>query len=307
MEPKLVVVGSVAYDHVETPWETIAEVLGGSATHFSLASELLVHTGVVAVVGDDFKKSDWQRMEHRGIDLTGLKRTEGLTFRWGGRYDEHLKERTTLFTHLNVFAQFSPEIPAEYRDAPYIFLANIDPDLQHLVLDQVNNPKWVGLDSMNFWITGKKESLVRLLARVHTFFLNDSEAFELTGFRDAFRAAAAIRAMGPKVVVLKKGEHGSVLFVGDEVFSVPALVLPEVKDPTGAGDTYAGGMAGTLARLDDLSPEAMHFAAVVGTCLSSMCVEQFGPDGPCSSDLEALNRRLELFDRQVRHSGRRIS
>lgn len=306
MDPRLVVVGSVAYDSVETPTEKADDVLGGSASHFALASQLLAPTGVVAVVGDDFHPSDLQRLVARGVDVRGLSTLPGKTFRWGGRYDEHLKERTTLFTDLNVFADFRPELPEAYRDAPYLFLANIDPDLQSAVLDQCHNPKWVGLDTMNFWIRGKRESLVKLLPRVHSLFLNDSEAYDLTGHRDVTRAAHAIQKMGTPVIVLKKGEHGSILFVKDQVYVVPALVLPKVKDPTGAGDTYAGGMAGTLARLDDTSPDALRFAAVVGTCMSSMCVESFGPDGACAADLSRLNERLEWYERQVRHPSRRL-
>ncbi len=306
MEPRLVVVGSVAYDHVETPHHSVEEVLGGSAAHFSLASQLLVPTGVVAVVGDDFLGSDMQRLVNRGVDIRGLTTMPGETFRWGGRYDFDLKERTTLYTHLNVFADFRPELPLAYRNTPYLFLANIDPDLQLAVLEQCNAPKWIGLDTMNFWIHGKRESLLKLLPKVHSLFLNDSEAYELTGHRDVIRAARAIQEMGTPAVFLKKGEHGSILFVEDQIFVVPALVLPDVCDPTGAGDTYAGGMAGTLARLDDLSPDALRFAAVVGTCMSSLCVQSFGPDGPCSTDLATLNERLDWYNRQVHFKGRRL-
>lgn len=306
MNPRLVVVGSVAYDHVETPKHQIEEVLGGSAAHFSLASQLLVPTGVVAVVGEDFEATDMQRLVRRGVDIRGLTTLPGKTFRWGGRYDADLKERTTLYTHLNVFAEFTPTLPEAYRNAEYLFLANIDPELQLSVLEQVSSPKWIGLDTMNFWIQGKRDSLLKLLPRVHSLFLNDSEAYELTGHRDVVRAARAIQQMGTPVVVLKKGEHGSILFVNDDIYVVPALVLPNVCDPTGAGDTYAGGMAGTLARLDDLSPDALRFAAVVGTCMSSLCVEHFGPDGPCAADLPTLNKRLEWYERQVQYKSRQL-
>ncbi|MBM4355823.1 MAG: sugar kinase [Deltaproteobacteria bacterium] len=293
--PNLVVVGSVAYDSIETPSRSEPDVLGGSATYFSLAASHLARPGVVAVVGQDFRKDHVTLLQDHGIRLDGLETAAGETFRWGGRYDKDLKERDTLFTHLNVFAQFSPRIPQAFRDAPYLFLANIDPDLQHQVLDQCTSPRWVACDTMNFWITGKLDSLLRLLPKIDALFLNDSEAFELTGHRNLLQAARWIQARGPATAVIKKGEHGAILVSRDQVFAVPAFLLDSVADPTGAGDTFAGGMASALAALDDTSPDALRYAAAMGTVMASFCVEDFGPFRLARLTREEIAQRLRRY------------
>lgn len=292
---QVLVVGSVAYDSIETPTRKEADVLGGSAVYFSLAANPMVKADIVAVVGEDFEPRHRALLAEKGIGLEGLETATGKTFRWGGVYDKHLKDRDTLFTHLNVFSTFSPVVPESYAQAPYLFLANIDPDLQHQVLDQCQAPRWVACDTMNFWIHGKHDSLMKLLPRVNALFLNDSEAFDLTGFRNLPAAARWIQDKGPKTVVIKKGEHGAVLFINDEIFSAPALPLQDVMDPTGAGDSFAGGMVGAIASLDDTSPEALRFAAVVGTCTASFCVQDFGPGRLSSMTRTALQERIQQY------------
>lgn len=298
--PNLVVVGSVAYDSIETYARAEQDVLGGSATYFSLASQVLAPTGIVAVVGNDFKNEHRNLLAARGVDLSGLVTETGETFRWGGKYDDELKDRETLFTLLNVFADFSPRLPEGYKGAPYIFLANIDPDLQLEVLKQCTAPKFVALDTMNFWIQGKLDSLLQLLPRIDAIFINDTEAFELTGQRNLLLAARWIHEHGTPIAVIKKGEHGAVIIAGDDVLVVPAFLLTDVADPTGAGDSFAGGMVGALARLDDLSADALRTAAAVGTIAASFCVEEFGPGRLANLDLATVQGRLTEFWSRIR-------
>lgn len=293
--PKLIVVGSVAYDSIETPDMAQEDVLGGSATYFSLAANVLAPTGIVAVVGDDFNPDHKALLDGKGINTAGLKTAAGKTFRWGGRYDVHLKERDTLFTDLNVFADFKPRLPESYRSAPYIFLANIDPDLQLEVLSQCTGPKWVACDTMNFWIQGKRESLLKLLPKIDALFLNDSEAHELTGYWNTVAAARWIQERGPQTAVIKKGEHGAIVISGDRHIVAPAFLLDDVADPTGAGDTFAGGMVGALAGLDDTSQESMRLAAAVGTVTASYCCQEFGPGRLTGLTRDTINRRLQLY------------
>ncbi len=293
--PNLVVVGSVAYDSIETDAQAQKDVLGGSATYFSLASRVLAPTGIVAVIGDDFKAEHKSLLANRGVDLAGLETAPGETFRWGGRYDSELKDRETLFTLLNVFADFSPKMPAGYRNAPYVFLANFDPELQLEVLNQCTGPRFVACDTMNFWIQGKLEPLLQLLPRIDALFLNDTEAYELTGQRNLLLAARWIQDHGTPIAVIKKGEHGAVIITRDDIVVVPAFLLPDVSDPTGAGDSFAGGMVGALARLDDTSPDALRLAAAVGTITASYCVQEFGPGRLASLDLAAIQERLATY------------
>lgn len=298
--PNLVVVGSVAYDSIKTPTQDEKDVLGGSATYFSIASSVLVPTGVVAVVGDDFKPQHRTLLESRNVNLDGLETATGETFRWGGVYDKHLKDRETLFTNLNVFADFQPKLPESYKNVPYVFLANIDPDLQNAVLQQCTAPKWVACDTMNFWIHGKRESLLRLLPKIDALFLNDSEAFDLTGYRSLPDAAQWIADHGTPISVIKKGEHGAIIFSKDDVYAAPALPLRNVIDPTGAGDTFAGGMVAAIARLDQVTPEALRMAASVGTCTASFCIQSFGPSALTQMNREGLNERLEMYKNLTR-------
>lgn len=298
--PNLIVVGSVAYDSIETDARAEKDVLGGSATYFSLASRVLVDTGIVAVIGEDFKVEHKALLADRGVDLAGLESAAGETFRWGGKYDSELKDRETLFTLLNVFADFSPKMPADYKDAPYLFLANIDPDLQLAVLNQCTGPKFVACDTMNFWIQGKLDSLMQLLPRIDALFLNDTEAYELTGHRNLLLAAKWIQDHGTPIAVIKKGEHGAVIITKDDVIVVPAFLLADVADPTGAGDSFAGGMVGALARLDDTSPDALRLAAAVGTITASYCVQEFGPGRLADLDMAAIQERLATYWDRIR-------
>ena len=271
----VLVVGSVAYDSVETPKGRVDNALGGSATFFSTAASLFTRPSLVAVVGEDFREEDVRYLRSRDIDLEGLQTVPGRTFRWGGRYHTSMNNRDTLFTELNVFESFSPELPESYRDAKYVFLGNIAPELQLRVLDQVKEPRFVACDTMNFWISGQRDALVRLLSNVDALVINDEEALQLSGAATVLSAAAKIQEMGPRVVIIKRGEHGALMFNEDDTFYTPAYPLESVVDPTGAGDTFAGGLMGYLAKTEDLSVEGMRAAVVVGTLMASFCVEGF--------------------------------
>jgi sugar/nucleoside kinase (ribokinase family) len=272
----LVVVGSVALDSVETPFGHRTEVLGGSATYFATAASFFGPVRLVAVVGEDFPEEHVQFLASRGIDLAGLTRRSGQTFRWKGRYEYDLNTAHTLETHLNVFADFQPELPEAWRDARWVFLGNIDPDLQRRVLDQVRRPQLVALDTMNFWITSRRDSLLATLKRVDLLFVNDAEARQLAGESNVVRAAQAILGMGPRALVIKRGEHGALLFFsGMDVFAASAYPLPTVFDPTGAGDSFAGGFMGYLAHTGRDDAGTMRRAIVVGSVLASFAVERF--------------------------------
>ena len=291
---RLLVVGSMAYDSVETWAGKRDRALGGSATYFSMASSLFAQTDVVAVVGDDFAASDLDRLAARGVGLAGVEHATGETFRWGGRYSRYFETRETLFTELNVFSSFRPRIPENLRDADVVFLANIHPRLQLEVLDAMRAPKFVALDTMNFWINGERDHLAAVLRRVDLLLLNDEEAFALSGSGNMIQAAAAISAMGPRAVVIKRGEHGAWVFVDGHASLVPAVPLPEVTDPTGAGDSFAGGFMGWLASQGTFDAATMSQAMVVGTLVASFTVEGFSVDG-----LERVGRN-ELAQRHAR-------
>ena len=276
MTRDVVVVGSLAYDDVETRFGKREKLLGGSATYFSVAASLFSTPRVVGVVGEDFEPSDRAMLDARGVDLDGLMVSEGATFRWGGRYHDDMNQRDTLFTHLNVFESFRPQLPEHYRSAEYVFLGNIAPGLQLEVLEQVTGPRFVALDTMNFWIDGDRDGLLSVLQRVDGIIINDSEGQLLTGRQPILAVAAAIRAMGPRTIVLKRGEHGAFLFNDGDTFYVPAFPLEEVVDPTGAGDTFAGGFMGYLCRTGDFSPDNLRRAMVAGSVTASFCVEGFG-------------------------------
>ncbi|HYD42475.1 MAG TPA: PfkB family carbohydrate kinase [Anaeromyxobacter sp.] len=274
----LVVVGSVGLDSLETPFGRREEVLGGAASYFSTAAAFFEPPRVVAVVGEDFPAAHLDFLSSRGIDLAGLVRRPGKTFRWKGRYEFDLNVAHTLDTQLNVFAEFRPELPEAYRDSEYVFLANIDPDLQRAVLDQVRTPAFVGCDTMNYWISSKRESLLRTLRRVDMLFVNDAEARQLAGEHNVVKAAAAILSMGPKALVVKRGEYGALLFTDGEVFSASAVPLASVFDPTGAGDSFAGGFMGYVARARRLDKGTLRRAIVVGSVVASFVCEQFSLD-----------------------------
>jgi sugar/nucleoside kinase (ribokinase family) len=274
----LLVVGSVALDSLETPFGRREEALGGSACYFSACASYFGPVRVVAVVGEDFPEEHVDFLASRGVDLSGLVRTQGRTFRWKGKYEFDLNTAHTLDTQLNVFADFRPELPAAYRDSEYVFLGNIDPDLQRAVLDQVPGPRFVACDTMNYWISSKRESLLRTLRRVDLLFVNDAEARQLSGEHNIVKAARRILGFGPRAVVVKRGEHGSLYFSGDEVFAASAYPLPDVFDPTGAGDSFAGGFMGYLAKSRSEAPMVMRRAIVLGSVLASFAVEQFSLD-----------------------------
>jgi sugar/nucleoside kinase (ribokinase family) len=274
----LLVVGSVALDSLETPFGRREEVLGGSASYFSTCASFFGPTRVVAVVGEDFPEDHVRFLASRGIDLAGLVRRPGRTFRWKGRYEFDLNTAHTLDTQLNVFAAFQPDLPAHYRDSEYVFLGNIDPDLQRAVLDQVKGPRFVGCDTMNYWITSKRESLLETLKRVDMLFVNDAEARQLAGEHNIVKAARKILGFGPRAVVVKRGEYGALFFSGDEVFAASAVPLASVFDPTGAGDSFAGGFMGYLSRSGRDDVGTMRRAIVLGSVLASFTVEQFSLD-----------------------------
>ena len=274
----LLAVGSVALDSVETPFGRREEVLGGSASFFSVCASFFGPVRLVAVVGEDFPEQHVQFLAGRGIDLAGLSRRPGRTFRWKGRYEFDLNQAHTLDTQLNVFADFRPDLPAAFRDSRYVFLGNIDPELQGQVLDQVREPRFVAADTMNFWITSKREALLRTLKRVDMLFVNDAEARQLAGEHNMVKAARRIQSHGPRAVVIKRGEYGALFFSGDHVFASSAYPLPAVFDPTGAGDSFAGGFMGYLARSGREDADVMRRAMVLGGVLASFSVEQFSLD-----------------------------
>lgn len=291
----VLVVGSVALDSVETPAGKVDEAVGGSATFFSASASYFTSVNLVGVVGTDYPMDEIDFLKSRGVDFSGLQIAEGLTFRWAGKYNQDFSERETLYTHLNVFSSFRPHIPEKYKNSQYVFLGNIAPELQASVLDQVQKPKCVVLDSMNFWITGSLEALKLVLRRVDLFMLNDSEARLLTGESHLIRAARQIIRMGPKAVVIKKGEHGAALITETMIFMVPAYPIEQVCDPTGAGDTFAGGFVGYLAQNGDLSEPNLRRAVVYGSAMASFCVEDFSIRALRSLTLQQIRERVRTF------------
>jgi len=284
----LLVVGSVAFDSVRTPHGHADSILGGAATYFAVAASWLTPVRVVAVVGEDFSEQHLSVFASRGIDTTGLERAAGKTFRWQGEYVGDMNEARTLDTQLNVFERFAPKIPASYLASEYVFLGNIDPVLQLHVREQLPSTRLVGLDTMNYWIRGKLEALKKTLAAVDVLLVNEGEARMLSGEWNLTKAAAAIQTMGPRSVVVKRGEHGVSLFTAGSIFSAPGYPLDQVQDPTGAGDTFAGGFMGHLARTGDLSEPNLRRAVVYGSVLASFAVEEFG-----------LSRLLRLTPQEI--------
>lgn len=271
----ILVVGSVAFDSVETPFGKAEEVLGGSATYFSTSASFFTGVSLVAVVGEDFPDEHIAGLRGKGIDLAGLRKVPGKTFRWKGYYGYDLNQAHTLETHLNVFSTFNPEVPAAYREAPFVFLANIDPELQMKVLDQVKKPKLVACDTMNFWIEGKSDALKELLKRVDLFVINEGEARELSKESSLVKAAKVIMGYGPRVLIIKRGEYGALMFTASSMFSAPAYPLEDIFDPTGAGDTFAGGLMGYLASTENITEENIRRAIIYGSVMASFNVEAF--------------------------------
>ena len=294
---KLLVVGSVALDTVRTPFGEASEVLGGSATYFATAASYFTGVDLIAVVGEDFPEPHLKFLKSRGIDLAGLERRKGHTFRWKGEYTHQLNEAHTLDTKLNVFETFRPKIPEQYRSPDMLFLGNIDPELQLDVLTQVKRPRLVACDTMNFWINGKQEALWRTLAQVDVLIINDGDARALGGNPNLVHVARNILARGPKHLIVKRGEYGVLFFSQKQTFGAPAFPLEEVKDPTGAGDTFAGGFMGYLASTGNLSDASIRQAIIFGSVMASFTVEAFSLDRLRALDYKEIEARFREFKR----------
>ncbi|MFO0730838.1 MAG: PfkB family carbohydrate kinase [Nitrospiraceae bacterium] len=297
---KLLVVGSVALDTVKTPFGEAEEVLGGSATYFSTAASYFTNVDLIAVVGDDFPEKHITFLKSRKIDLAGLERRPGATFRWKGAYSHQLNEAQTLDTKLNVFETFRPKIPAQYRSPEVLFLGNIDPELQLDVLQQVNRPAVVACDTMNFWINGKRDALWKVLEHIDILIVNDGEARALGDDPNLVKVAKKILARGPKHLIVKRGEYGVLMFNEKQVFGAPAFPLEEVRDPTGAGDTFAGGFLGYLAATGNRSSEAIRQAIIFGSVMASFTVEAFSLDRLKILDYKEIEARYKAF-KQLTH------
>ncbi|MCB0718376.1 MAG: sugar kinase [Bacteroidetes bacterium] len=293
----VVAVGTVAFDSIETPFGSADRILGGSAVYVALSGRFLHEDfGVVAVVGNDFPDSYLNLLSERGIDLTGLEvKPDGKTFAWEGRYHFDLNERDTLATHLNVLTGFEPNVPDRYKRQSIVCLGNLDPGVQQSVVSQVVDPAYIVLDTMNFWIDNTPDQLKRTLTLADCLIINDSEARQLSGESNLIRSARVIRDMGPSTIVIKKGEHGALLFTEEGVFSVPAYPLEDIHDPTGAGDSFMGGFVGSLARSRDFSVESLKRAVVFGSAVASFCVEAFGPDRLLEISRSDVELRAEAF------------
>jgi sugar/nucleoside kinase (ribokinase family) len=295
----LLVVGSIAFDCIETPNGSVDDVLGGSAPYFCTAASFFTRPRLVGVIGEDFPDEHRRFLQQMQIDTAGLVTQPGQTFRWKGRYHQDMNTRDTLEVHLNVFGNFDPVLPPAFRDSTHVFLANGSPVLQGRVLDQVPQPKLVLADTMDLWINTQRDALLKLLPRLDGLFVNDSEAQLLTGEKNLVRAGHAVRRLGPKFVVLKKGEHGAMLFSADGVFVVPAYPTPNVTDPTGAGDSFAGALLGYLDSDGSPPPGRLRRAMAYGTVVASLTVEDFGLDRlKCTSRAE-IDARLESYRKMM--------
>lgn len=291
----ILVVGSIAFDSVETPFGKAEEVLGGSASYFSIAASFFTDIRLVAVVGEDFPREHLNFFRERGVDLQGLQRLPGLTFRWKGKYGQDINERETISTCLNVFEDFRPEIPEQYRSSEYIFLANIDPELQLEVLKQVKSPKLTAGDTMNFWIEGKLNNVKETLKAIDILTINEEEAKQLSGEFNLLRAARIISSLGPKRVIIKRGEYGALMFSEGSIFSIPAYPLETVCDPTGAGDSFAGGFLGYLARTQEQNDKSLRRAVIFGSVMASFCVEDFSLNRLRSLSYPEIEKRFREF------------
>lgn len=295
---KLLIVGTVAFDAIETPFGKTDKILGGAATYIGLSASFFnLHSAIVSVVGDDFPQEHLDLLTSRNIDISGIEIVKGgKTFFWSGLYHNDLNSRDTLVTELNVLADFQPKVPQNFKDAEVVMLGNLHPLVQSSVLDQMEiTPKLVVLDTMNFWMDCALPELLDVIKRVDVITINDEEARQLSGEYSLVKAAAKIQELGPKYVVIKKGEHGALLFHKNEVFFAPALPLEEVFDPTGAGDTFAGGFSGYIAQSENISFENMKNGIIYGSNLASFCVEKFGTERMVGLDAKEVNQRLRLF------------
>jgi sugar/nucleoside kinase (ribokinase family) len=274
----LLVVGSMAFDSVKTPYGEREDAIGGSATYFSVSASYFTQVRLVAIVGSDFPQGELDFLADRNVDLAGLERSEGKTFRWKGKYGYDLNTAHTLDTQLNVFQDFRPQVPAAFSESEFVFLANIDPELQASVVEQVKSPRLVACDTMNFWIEGKRDELIETFGMVDMVVINEGEVRELSGESNVLKGSRKILEMGPKTLVVKQGEYGALLFQKDSVFSAPGLPLEEIYDPTGAGDTFAGGFMGYISSKGDMSPAALRRAVIFGSVMASFNVESFSYD-----------------------------
>jgi sugar/nucleoside kinase (ribokinase family) len=289
---QVLIVGSMAFDDLELPSGTFKDTLGGSGTYSAFACSAFAKSRVVAVIGDDFPDAELEHLKSKGVDCAGIERASGKTFRWAGRYDADLASRTSLDTQLNVFASFKPKIPDAWRSSEIVLLGNIHPLLQAEVLDRMTAPRLVVADTMNFWISGEPAALAALLPRVDVLIINDEEVRQLSGLHNIRRAAAEVRRRGPKRLIVKKGEHGALLFDESGIFAVPGYPLEVVVDPTGAGDSFAGGFAGYLATQPELTVAAMRRAMIHGTATASHCVEAVGTSRVATLSAEAVETRV---------------
>jgi hypothetical protein len=300
----LLAVGSVAFDDLATPFGSHENILGGSATYFSLSASHFRPVEIVAVVGQDFGPEHFKVFEGRAIGLEGLVQVPGKSFHWKGAYGHDLNEAKTLETHLNVFAGFQPSLPERSRGASFLFLGNIDPVLQLDVVKQMTRrPQWIALDTMNFWIEGSKDALLVVLKEIDILLVNESEARSLSGERNLVKAYQKIQALGPRILVVKRGEHGVSLFTPEGYFMAPAYPLEEIHDPTGAGDTFAGGFLGYLASVKALDLQSLKKAALMGTVMASFTVEAFGTSRLEAITLELIHERMRLFSDMIFVSG----
>ncbi len=293
----IVAIGSMAFDSIETPFSKVDQVLGGSLNHFAISASYFTKIHCVGVIGEDFPKEHLEILKNRGIDTRGIVTEKGKTFHWSGRYSYDLHNAETLSTCLNVFERFDPELPDSYRKVPYVFLGNISPNIQSKVLAQTENPKFVALDTMNYWIEGQKTDLIKVLLRVNALLINEEEIRQLTQKYNIVQAYQIVRQWGPQIVVVKRGEYGAVLFDHGETFCVPGLPLSEVKDPTGAGDAFAGGLMGYLASQGPLpiSRSLLRKATVYGSVLASFIVQDFGFREIVSLTREQIEERYQSF------------
>ncbi len=294
---EILVVGSLAYDSIKTPAGSVSRALGGSANYFSLAASLLAPVRVVGVVGEDYDEKDYNLLKDRKVDLSGLEKVKGKTFHWEGFYEGDMSEAKTLKTELNVFEHFNPKLPAHFADSKFVFLANISPDLQLKVLEQVRNPYFVGMDTMNFWISSKKDDLLKVLSKVDVVLINETEAEMLTGEKNAIAAAPKLTQMGPQAVVIKRGEYGFAMYSKEQgYFMLSAMPTPNVIDPTGAGDTFAGGFFGHLASLKRKPTVGdLKQACVVGTVLASFTIQDFSVKALSQVTLGKMEARLSEY------------
>ncbi len=285
-------VGSLAYDDVQTPYDSRQEVLGGAASYFSLAACLYAPVRLMGVVGDDFRASDLERLRVKGIDLAGVEHAKGRSFHWLGRYDHDLATAETINTDLGVFGDWEPTVPPAFVDSEFVFLANILPEIQRRMLEQVRRPKAIALDTMNYWIERRREALADVMTRVDIVTVNEAEARQFCGTHNVLKAAREILALGPRAVIIKRAEYGALLVTADRIFWTPAYPLDQVRDPTGAGDAFAGGMLGHLARTGKVDDRTLCRAVLHGTVCASFAVEEFSVDGIERADLGAVERRV---------------